>query len=217
VNTEVVSQQLLEEFFAYICDNEGTGESSFGLELEFYERNNFDPEIANWLYKWFGSWVNRYESPLAIQLPDGSYDKNGRDMDYARAVAIQLRNYFRAKFGRPPLSDDEIAAFALGAPPLPHAGNKCGWGLDADLGVYRTSRREQEAAARFALEHYPGAVAYIRAIKHLAPAQGYAPSDVYGEGVPVVYISDALRAVLPPLRRYTDLIGFHDVVDILSS
>lgn len=210
----IVSRELLEEFIAHISDNWGTGQSSLGLELEFYERNDFDPVIANHLYWDFSDWVNGFESPLGIRLPDGNYAKDGRDAAYVRGVAIQLRNYFRDKFGKPPLSDEEIAEFQLGAP-LPYPENRPGSRLSGRS--YHPTEEQIQAAVQYALKHYPKAVTYTRGLHRLAPAQGYSHHAVDGRGVTLVYAAAALRAVLPSLESYGDMFGSHEVENTLRT
>lgn len=208
----IVSQELLEEFIAHISDNWGTGQSSLGLELEFYERNDFDPVIASHLYWDFSDWVNSFQSPLAIPLPNGGFAKDGRDAAYARAVAIQVRSYFREKFGKPPLSDEEIAQFTLGAP-LPHPENRPGSRLSGK--PFHPTEEQVQAAVHYALKHYPKAVAYMRGLHRLAPAQGYSHHVVDGRGITLVYAAAALRAILPSLESYGDMFGSHEVEKIL--
>lgn len=70
-NDNVVTNQQLESFIDYITGNEGTGQSSFGIEIEFYERNNFHHSIANRLFWDFPYWVNRSGSPICVARPDG--------------------------------------------------------------------------------------------------------------------------------------------------
>ncbi len=218
MSKDIIPRQLLEQFIVYISDNWGTGKSSLGLELEFYERNNFAPSIANRLYRHFHQWVNGFESPLAISLPDGSFAEDGRDAKYVRAIAIQLRNYFRAKFGRAPLTEEEIAQFAFNdIPALPNQSNRPRAVPGSKAPVYRPTDDELRRAAYYTLENYPDIVAYSHGLRNLAPMQGYSHLDVDGRGITLSYAFDALCGTLPPLQTYYDVRGAHDVLDLLDS
>ncbi len=211
MDIDVVSRQSLEQFLLYITNDIESGQSSLGRELEFFERNDFDPSIANRLYSDFGEWVNGFESPLGIKLPDGSYAGSGRDIDFVRRVAIQLRNLFRENFGKPHLSDNEIDSFTMKFSPLPHWGKRPGLWNAAQGDVYNASEEELQLALVFAKKHYPEIIKYARELKNIAPQQGYSLQDVWGRGVTLSYAADALYATLPSLDGYKSVSGTHEL------
>jgi len=211
MNDDKILPEVLDAFFAYISDNEGTGHYSLGLELEFYERNSFHPAIANRLYGIFGYSVNGFESPLGIKLPDGSYAEAGRNAAYGRSAAIQLRNHLRGKFGKPELDDYELREFALGGPPFSEFSNAPGMSRAKITRVYDTTETERNAALAYAFGKYPEVIEYSRGIRNLAPAQGYHDCDVYGCSLTKAYAAASLYAVLPSLQEYSDVTGVDDV------
>jgi hypothetical protein len=216
-----VSLEELEAFLEFISDNEGTGKSSCGQELEFFERNDFDPVIANNLYSDFPYWVSKPFSPLSVQRPDGgyyesewiegsydrdeSYSQNGRDRAYCYGVALQLRNYFRDKFGKPRLSKEEIKCFKFGAFPWKNSDKV----MPEKFPCYSVSDEEAKLAFDYACKYYPEFVRYHRGLDHLVSEQGYKSYDVVGRSITTGYINDSLMAVVPGIGQY----GWFDVGD----
>lgn len=214
VRKDPVSEKDLLEFLEFISDNAGSGDSSFGLELEFYERNDFSPKVANLLYWEFPYWVSRPISPFAIQRPDGSYceavwiegsydrdgsyDPDGRDRAFCYGLALQLRNYFREKFDKPRLSKEEIDQFRFGAFPWLNSDKR----MPEKFPFYEASDDELRAAFDYARKHYPEYIDYDRGLMQLVPEQGYRPCDVYGRAITTAYLNDSLLAVVPDAGMY---------------
>jgi hypothetical protein len=200
---EVVTRAQLEALIDYVNDNEGTSDPAFGKEVEFFERNEFDSSIASHLFKFFEMKVNGFQSPLAIEFPGGLNDKNGRDADYVFSVAVQLRNYFREKFGKPPLNKNVTRSFTIGGPPFPHAGRRLHRTESMLDRQYDVSQEQIAAAAQHVRDRYPEIIPYIRDLNDLAPRQGYKHYDVQGNGVPWIYVGEGLLATLPlSMERY---------------
>lgn len=214
VRKDPVSEKDLLEFLEFISDNEGSGDSSYGLELEFFERNDFSPKVANLLYWEFPYWVSHPVSPFAIQRPDGSYreavwiegsydrdgsyDPEGRDRAFCYGLALQLRNYFREKFDKPRLSKEEVDQFRFGDFPWLNSHKR----LPEKFPFYEASDDELRAAFEYAKKHYPDYIDYNRGLMQLASEQGYHHDDVDGRGITTAYLNDSLLAVVPDASVY---------------
>lgn len=224
IRQDPVSEKDLVTFFEFICDNEGSGDSSLGLELEFYERNDFSPAIANLLYWSFPHWVSHCLSPFSIQRPDGSYseikwiegsydrdesyDPDGHDRAFCYGLALQLRNYFRDKFGKPRLSKEEIDQFRFGSFPWLNSDKR----MPEKYPFYEATDDELRAAFEYARKHYPDYIDYDRGLMQLAREQGYRPCDVYGRAITTAYLNDSLLAVVPDAGVYGYLYASPELV-----
>ncbi|PLK24732.1 hypothetical protein C0V72_04340 [Porphyrobacter sp. TH134] len=214
VRQDPASKRDLLEFLEFISDNEGSGDSSYGLELEFFERNGFSPKVANLLYWDFPYWVSHPLSPFAIQRPDGSYreavwiegsydrdesyDPEGRDRAFCYGLALQLRNFFREKFDKPRLLKEEIDQFKFGDFPWLNSHKR----LPEKFPFYEASDDELRAAFEYARMHYPEYIDYDRGLMQLVLAQGYRLCDVYGRAITTAYLNDSLLAVVPDAGVY---------------
>ena len=209
----IVPDEALEAFIDHL-NYDGTHMSKYGKELEFLERHDFDPSITNALYYRFGDWVNRFESPIAILRHDGSYDEFGRDADFVRSVALQLRSYWRARFDRPRLTEDDVVRFEHKWEPLPHCSNILPYGNPELIENYSATTDQVALAADYLLRTYPAWVLYFRAVKEIAPSEGYIGADrIYGYGMGYVFGSEALRAVIPNAYRYFNVHHGWDVIE----
>lgn len=214
IRKDPASENDLVNFLEFISNNEGTGHSSLGLELEFYERNDFSPVIGNLLYLSFPYWVSHSCSPFSIKRPDGSYceavwiegsydrdrsySPGGRDRAFCYGLALQLRNYFREKFEKPRLTKEEIGQFRFGAFPWRNSNKR----MAEKHPFYEASDHELRAAFDHARTNYPEYIDYHRGLMRLVPEQGYHRDDVDGCGIITGYINDSLLAVVPDAGMY---------------
>lgn len=205
----VITEDQLKDFFEYICDNSGTVQTSFGKELEFFERNGFHSSICNRLYSSFPDFVRMYRQSTNLNFLNDVKTRGNAELK----LALQLRCWLRASFNINPLTNEDVKDFFFDKSILPNLGKLSPFVNEEK--TYVTNQYEQQLAADYAVHKYPEAVQYIKALLSIAPSQGYEVGSVGGDGLPLSYAADSLAATIQDVEQYTRITGAYDVIDLL--
>jgi|GEM_PF-4810710 len=192
-----LTAEELEALIEFLNDNSHNYlEPKIGYEIEFMERNGFDPAF---LYEWIEARValflyDQQESAEGVQP-----DPRAQDDEYARSVALQLRDHFRAKWNIPQLTDAEKVNWDTNPLPLKHfwTMRKPGpEGWSGALKFVELSDEQIDAAVQYMREHFPGIIEYGRAVSNLSEDQGYSDADMVGRaGIFERYIEESIAAI----------------------
>jgi len=192
-----LTAEELEALIEFLNDNSHNYlEPKIGYEIEFMERNGFDPAF---LYKWIDSRVGSFLYALQEGAENVLPDPRATDDDYSRSVALQLRDHFRAKWDIPQLTDVEKRDWDTSPLPLKHfwTMRKPGpEGWSGALKFVELSDEQIDAAVQYMREHFPGIIEYGRAISNLSEGQGYTDADIVGRvGIFERYIEKSIAAI----------------------
>lgn len=194
----MVTPEELETFIAYMNDNsEDLSKARLGKEIEFMERNGFD---SSWLLNSVKYEAKDFESPILSRVQEfrgSNADAADREAEFARALHLQLRDYFRRSFGRPPLTGEERANWPI-PPEWPPGFQRPAPVPTAENIQYHTMTPEEAVqVASYVKTNFPDVVRYYHALIHDSASQGYNyPDDVGNVGWFQTIIGASASAVL---------------------
>jgi hypothetical protein len=192
----VASCEQLENYILFLNSDDGTGgDPRMGNEIEFLERNSFDSAL---IFRYYQGWVNSPKSPLALRDPDGSLSDQGRDAHYKRMLGLQLRDYYRQKWGFTPLSEQQKRDWNTDPSPLLNAHRTEYYPIWNDQTLpNRLTDAEIADAAHYMINHYPGVAHYFQTVRSLAETQGYTEYEKVGRTHLINdCIDDSIRATI---------------------
>ena len=149
---------------------------NLGIQLEFIERNGFDfGSNMFWYGKILEKRINDYFVPKYVDTWDGPPVDERVPYADSRLIALQLRDYYRSKFGFAPLTDQQRAdwRFDLTDRPQPSADAlRMRWDGSGTRGS-PISKEQGRAVAEYMVINFPECVEFVRAVRDYEVLQGY--------------------------------------------